>query len=184
MLGAAQYAAFVKAIRASSATWKVVLNEVPLMQFYALPYDRWEGYGAERARLLTDLAGVKNVVVLTTDLHGHLIGEVRSSTLEPTGPVGTGIWEVVTGPVATNTYAKEIDSVLGAPGTGDFVTSLFLKPQPPNGIGLRCTATDAYGYAQVVATRTTLSVAPRAATGGAVKEKTGGVCAPLVLRAR
>ena len=44
MLGARQYAAFTKAIRASTATWKVVVNEVPIQQFYALPYDRWEGY--------------------------------------------------------------------------------------------------------------------------------------------
>ena len=25
------------------ATFKVVMNEVPIQQFYALPYDRWEG---------------------------------------------------------------------------------------------------------------------------------------------
>ena len=184
MLGAAQLAAFRKAIRASTATWKLVLNEVPLMQLYTLPYDRWEGYGAARAALLEALAGVRNVVVLTTDTHAHLIGEVRTRTLEAPGPDSTGIWEVVTGPVATNTFAKEIDSVLGAAGSGDFVTSLFLKPQPPRGIGLRCAATDVYGYAQVVATRTRLTVTPKAAVGGPVREKTGGVCAPLVLQAR
>ena len=48
MLGARQYAAFTRAIRASTATWKVIVNEVPIQQFYALPYDRWEGYAAER----------------------------------------------------------------------------------------------------------------------------------------
>ena len=48
MLGARQYAAFTKAIKASTATWKVIVNEVPIQQFYALPYDRWEGYAAER----------------------------------------------------------------------------------------------------------------------------------------
>ena len=52
MLGARQYAAFTKAIEASTATWKVVVNEVPIQQYYALPYDRWEGYAAERERLL------------------------------------------------------------------------------------------------------------------------------------
>ena len=51
MLGARQHAAFVRAIRASTATFKVVVNEVPLMQLYALPYDRWEGYQAERERV-------------------------------------------------------------------------------------------------------------------------------------
>lgn len=183
MLGAAQYAAFTKAIKASTATWKVVLNEVPMMQLYALPYDRWEGYAAERKRLLADLAGVKNVVVLTTDTHAHLIGEIRTTTFEPPGPTSTGIWEVITGPVATNTYAREIDSALGSVGSGDFVTSLFLKPALPRGLGLRCAATDTYGYSQVTATATTLTVAPKAAAGGPVKEKTGATCEPLVLRA-
>ncbi|MGI8973632.1 MAG: alkaline phosphatase D family protein [Gaiella sp.] len=183
MLGAAQYRAFVRAIRSSEARWKVVLNEVPLMQLYALPYDRWEGYGAERARLLADLSGVENVVVLTTDAHAHLIGPIRTSTVEAGGPVSTGIWEVVTGPVATNTYAREIDAFLGAAGSGDFVTSLFFKPAPPRGLGLRCAATDAYGYAQVTVTATTLRIQPKAAGGGPVVEKTGGRCLPLVLRA-
>ncbi|MGL6278561.1 MAG: alkaline phosphatase D family protein, partial [Gaiella sp.] len=184
MLGAAQLAAFRKAITASTATWKVVFNEVPLLQLYALPYDRWEGYAAERATLIELLRAVPNVVVLTTDTHAHLIGEVRSRTFDPAGPDSTGIWEVITGPVATNTYAKEIDGVLGAPGSGDFVTSLFFKRAPPLGLGLRCAATDAYGYAQVVATRTTLTVTPKSASGRPVQEKTGAICAPLVLRAR
>jgi alkaline phosphatase D len=183
-LGAKQHAAFVKAIRASSATFKVVLNEDPIQQFYQLPYDRWEGYAAERAQLLKDLAGVKNVVFLTTDAHANLIGEVRTQTLEPGGPVGTGMWEVVTGPVATNTYAKEIDNALGGkPGFGDLVTSLFLKPPPPRGIGMRCAATDVDSYAEVKVTATTLTVTPKTATGAPVFEKTGARCALLVLAA-
>jgi phosphodiesterase/alkaline phosphatase D-like protein len=184
MLGARQHAAFVKAIRASTATFKVVVNEVPIQQFYQLPYDRWEGYAAERTKLLNDLAGVKNVIFLTTDTHANLIGEIRTKTLEPGGPVSTGMWEVVTGPVATNTYAKEIDNALGGKqGFGDLVTALFLKPSPPVGIGMRCAATDVYSYAEVKVTATTLTVAPKTATGAPVREKSGAVCAPLVLHA-
>ena len=106
LLGRDQLERFRAAIRASTATFKVVVNPVPLMQLYALPYDRWEGYAADRARMLAALAGVRNVVVLTTDTHAHLIGEIRSQTFAPGGPVGTGIWEVVTGPVATNTLCE------------------------------------------------------------------------------
>ena len=40
LLGAAQLAAFTKAIRASTATFKVVVNPEPMLQLYALPYDR------------------------------------------------------------------------------------------------------------------------------------------------
>ena len=119
MLGARQYAAFTKAIKASTATWKVIVNEVPIQQFYALPYDRWEGYAAERERLLRFLqANVRNVVFLTTDTHANLVNEVRYKTLGG-APEGTGIWEVVTGPVATNSFAKEIDGVPRPEGRGD-----------------------------------------------------------------
>ena len=33
----------------------MIINEVPIQQYYALPYDRWEGYAAERRKLLTFL---------------------------------------------------------------------------------------------------------------------------------
>ncbi len=183
LLGAAQLAAFTKAVRASTATFKIVVNPEPMLQLYALPYDRWEGYAAERARVLDVLRSVRNVVLLTTDMHAHVIGEVRTDTFAPGGPIGTGIWEVVTGPVATNTYAKEIDSFLGASGFGAVVTGAFFKPAPPRGLGLRCAQTDTYGYAQVTVTSTMLTVQPRTASGGVVIDAAGTPCAPLVLRA-
>ena len=183
MLGARQYAAFTNAIKASTATFKVVVNEVPMQQFYQLHYDRWEGYAAERTRLLAELAGVKNVVFLTTDTHANFIGEIRTQTLEGP-PVGTGIWEVVTGPVATNTYSKEIDRFLGRAGVGDLVTAIFLKPPPPSGIGMTCASPDVYSYAEVVVTPTRLTVTPKTATGARVLEKTGTPCGPLVVQAK
>ena len=90
MLGARQYEVFTNAIKASKATWKVVVNQVPIQQYYALPYDRWEGYAAERERLLRFLQqNTKNVVFLTTDTHANLINEVRFRTLGVT-PEGSG----------------------------------------------------------------------------------------------
>ena len=151
MLGAPQYAAFTKAIKASTATWKVIVNEVPIQQFYALPYDRWEGYAAERERLLRFLqANVKNAVFLTTDTHANLVNEVRYRTFGV--PESSGMWEVVTGPVATNTFAKEIDGYLGSKGAGTAIGALFFKPAPPNGLGMRCAALDTYSYAEVTVT--------------------------------
>jgi len=184
MLGARQYAAFTSAIKASNATWKVIVNEVPIQQFYALPYDRWEGYAAERERLLRFLqANVKNVVFLTTDTHGNLVNEVRFRTLGA-APESSGMWEVVTGPVATNTFAKEVDRLLGAPGSGSAIAALFFKPPPPSGLGMRCAAIDVYSYAQVTVTARTLTVAPRDAKGNPVREATGVACSPLILTAR
>jgi len=184
MLGARQYAAFTKAIKASTATFKVIVNEVPIQQYYALPYDRWEGYAAEREKLLRFLqANVKNVVFLTTDTHANFVNEVRYQTLGGP-PESSGIWEAVTGPVATNTFAKEIDGFLGTPGAGTAIGALFFKPPPPNGMGMRCAALDVYSYAQVTVTSHTLTVALRDARGRPVQEATGAACAPLVLQAR
>jgi len=184
MLGAAQYEAFTRAVRASTATWKVVVNEVPIQQYYALPYDRWEGYAVERERLLRFLqANVRNVVFLTTDTHANLVNEVRYRTLSPM-PESAGIWEVVTGPVATNTFAREIDGFLGQRGAGTAIGALFFKPPPPNGMGMRCAALDTYSYAQVSVTARRLTVTLKDARGRPVREATGLPCAPLVLTAR
>ena len=184
MLGARQYAAFTKAIKASTATWRVIVNEVPIQQYYALPYDRWEGYAAERERLLEFLqANVKNVVFITTDTHANLVNVVRSRSLSA-APKSYGIWEVVTGPVATNTFAKEIDDFLGQKGAGTAIGALFFKPAPPNGLGMRCAALDTYSYAQVRVDAKRLTVAMKDAKGQPVREATGVACAPLVLIAR
>ena len=183
MLGQRQYAAFTKAIKASTATWRVVVNEVPIQQFYALPYDRWEGYAAERERLLRFLQGnVKNVVFLTTDTHGNLVNEVRYRTFG--NLESSGSWEVVTGPVATNTFAKEIDSYLGQKGAGTAIGALFFKPSPPNGLGMRCAALDTYSYSEVTVAAKQLTVAMKDAKGEPVREATGVACAPLILRVR
>jgi alkaline phosphatase D len=184
MLGAEQLARFARDLRASTATWKIVLNEVPLQQFYANPYDRWEGYAAERAAVLDVLASVPNVVVLATDHHANLIGELRYRTLEPPGPRGTGVIEVATGPVATNTYAREVDATLGAVGVGQAVASFFYKPPPPRGIGMRCAAIDVYSYAEVRVTATELHVEAKDAEGNPVRDVDGTPCAPVVLTAR
>ena len=88
------------------------------------------------------------------------------------------------GPVATNTFAKEIDRYLGSPGAGVAIGSLFFKPPPPAGMGMRCAALDTYSYAEVTVTARTLRVALKDARGRQVQEATGAPCAPLVLTAR
>ena len=183
MLGKAQEAAFLGAIKRSNATFKVILNEVPIQQLYQRPYDRWEGYAAARTRLLQGLAGMTNVVFLTTDTHANLVGEVRLRTLEAP-PEGTGIWEAITGPVATNTYGRNIERALGRIGASDLVTSLFLKPAPPVGIGLSCAAIDVFSYSEVVVTSERLTVTAKTAAGTRVAEKTGAICPPLIVKAR
>jgi alkaline phosphatase D len=86
-LGDAQFKRFTRAIDRSKARFKVIMNETPIQQYYILPYDRWEGYEAERRRLLTFLSkNVKNVVFLSTDVHATLVNDARFQTLEAGGP--------------------------------------------------------------------------------------------------
>jgi alkaline phosphatase D len=181
LLGARQLARFLREVRRSTATYKVIVNETPMMQLYALPYDRWDGYAAERQKVVSALRSLKNVVVLTTDTHANLVGDVRLQTFTPSGPVPSGITEVITGPVATNTYAKEVDSLLGRKGIGELVGAVFFKPQPPVGLGLRCVSLDTYSYAQVTVTGARLTARLKDLKGRPVRDVLGSPCAPVVI---
>jgi phosphodiesterase/alkaline phosphatase D-like protein len=186
MLGKRQYDRFTKAVSASTATFKVIMNEVPIQQFYALPYDRWEGYEAERQKLLTYLkANVKNVIFLTTDDHANLVNDARLKTLEEGGPVDSGIFDITTGPVATKTFAKEIDSATGSAGSGDLVAKVFFKPAPPAGVGMSCAAPDVFSYGEVEVTSRQLRVTLKDAAGKRVLDVgTGQPCSPVVVNKR
>jgi alkaline phosphatase D len=185
MLGAAQYARFTSAIKRSKATWKVVVNEVPIQQLYALPYDRWEGYEAERLKLVHFLqANVRNVVFLSTDHHANLVNTIKYTTLEDSGVKGSGIYDFATGPVATRTFAREIDDTIGRPGTAELVRGAFFKPKPPNGVGMKCAALDTYSYAEVKVTAKRLHVALKDLNGHTVKESDGRRCGPYNLKAK
>ena len=159
MLGASQLAQLKTDLMASTAVWKVIVNEVPIQQFYALPYDRWEGYAAERLDLINFLmANVPNAVFLTTDTHANMVNDVRLQTLEPGGAIDSGIMEFVTGPVATGTFDKEIDNVFGTSGGGELVNLFFLKKAPPSGPGIICSSLDTYSFAEVTVTTTRFRV--------------------------
>ncbi len=185
MLGAAQSRASSSAIKRSKATWKVIVNEVPIQQIYALPYDRWEGYEAERLKLVHFLAdNVRNAVFLTTDHHANLVNTVKYTTLEDAGVKDSGIYDFATGPVATRTFAKEIDDALGRPGIADLVRGAFFKPAPPNGLGMRCAALDVYSYAQIKVTAKRFVIALKDLNGRTVKESDGRACGPYTLKVR
>ncbi len=182
-LGRSQLALFERAIQHSSATWKVIVNEVPIQQFYALPYDRWEGYAAERTKLLTFLSQkVKNTMFLTTDVHANLVNDVRFQTLEQGGPKNSGIEEFTTGPVATRTFAGEIDNTLGKPGSGQLVTQLFFHPQPPTGVGMQCANTNVNSFGEVTASAKTFKVQLLDQNGRPIKDVGGGACGPFTLK--
>jgi phosphodiesterase/alkaline phosphatase D-like protein len=183
-LGRRQLERFLKDVKSSTARFKVIMNELPIQQYYVLPYDRWEGFEAERQRVLTELQGVKNVIFLTTDVHATLVNDARFQTLESGGAKNSGIMDVTVGPVATANFALEIDGTTGQPGSAALVDDLFFTPPPPppppGGIGMQCSILDQFSYGEVTVTGSTLTVTPKDATGKPQMDGTKP-CGPFVL---
>ena len=74
------------------------------------------------------------------------------------GVQNSGILDVTTGPIATATYSLELSDALGNPAAGSLIQGAFLKPQPPNGVGMQCAATDQFSYAQVEVSKAQLTI--------------------------
>lgn len=187
MLGKRQYSKFTSAIKHSTAKWKVIINEVPMMEFGINPYDDWEGYEAEREKLLTFLKkNVKNVAIVTTDFHTNWVNDARIKTWpEDGGPVDSGVQEFIAGGVADSLFGHEIDEVAGKQDTWKLVDSAFLLKPPPDGPGMKCSNTVTYGYAQVVASSKTLKVELKDNRGKQIRNAADGKpCGPWTLRAR
>ena len=193
MLGARQLRRFVRQVARSSARWKVIVNETPIMQFYALPYDRWEGYAHERVRLLQELQtrGVGNLLFISTDAHAAFANVVRERTLpgdvapaNASGgapPIDTPYQDFVIGPVATNTQWAEVDDVTGASGDGELVSDLFYRPDPPGGMGMQCSQGDVNSYAEVTVTKKKVDIEYKDENGDPVIDVDGEPCGPYTI---
>ena len=75
ILGEPQMSWLIAGLRASTATWKVIAQQVVVATIYGerggVNEDAWDGYPEDRARLLGEIerAGIANVVFLTGDAH-------------------------------------------------------------------------------------------------------------------
>jgi len=83
------------------------MSSVPLANFpdpWLLQDDRWEGYAAQRARLLGEIEarGIRNVWSLSGDFH---VGAVLR--LEREG-FGRGLWDILVGPGANGPNPLEV----------------------------------------------------------------------------
>ena len=169
-LGSRQLTRFLRDIKRSTARFKVIMNEMPIQQYYVLPYDRWEGFEAERDRLLRELQSVKNVVFLTTDVHATLINEARFQTLEQGGPIDSGIRDVIVGPVATANFSMEIDQNTGRQNSGALVDGAFFTPPPPGGLAMFCSVLDQFSYGQVKVTANRMTITPKNIDGQPISD--------------
>ncbi len=124
----------------STAKFKFVISEVAIQQYLAWPYDRWEGYAAERAEILNFIRDhdIENVIFLTADSHANIMGDVVPDFLNDRERVAT---EFVTGPIATMTLASAVEVIAGVPPE----TLNMLVDYLP----MRCWDLDAFGYGVV-----------------------------------
>lgn len=144
MLGPIQKGLFKNALLNSNARYKFVINEVPIQQLYFLPYDRWEGYAAERLEILEFIRDneIDNVVFLTADTHANLVNQVFIDIVSEPEPIAQ---EFVTGPIATNTLEQGIINLL-SPFGQDGVDAINIVL---DFVGLDCRDLDSYSYGLV-----------------------------------
>jgi len=173
MLGSAQKALFKFALKHSTAKFKIVLSELAIQQFYALPYDRWEGYAAERAEILNFIRSnsISNVVFLTTDNHANLTNEVFIDRFADPTPIA---YEAITGPIATFTLQQEIVGGFGAPALVAFNAVIGPLPFGPNGVDCRELNTASYGLVDVNASAGTATITLKDDTGTTINDAAGG----------
>ena len=94
MLGAGQERWLEGALRGSRAAWHVVAQQTRMAQLDSLPgpgrrawTDGWDGYPAARRRLLGQLAGVRNPVVIGGDVHAFGVAQLKADFDDPGSPV-------------------------------------------------------------------------------------------------
>ncbi len=84
-LGRTQMKWLKQGLSKSTATWKILANEVTMMPTMVLggsyyTYDSWQGYPQEREELLTHIRDEKidDVVFVTGDIHTFIAGDART----------------------------------------------------------------------------------------------------------
>jgi alkaline phosphatase D len=126
LLGQEQFEWLAQGLLESSATIKFVINDVPLSYVGVLPYDRWDGYDAERRALLEliDANEISGVIVLTTDFHSNwynpdVLRYFRQQRPDYNLRNEVSVTEAIVGPVGVPTLHQSVlqiaREVLGLP---------------------------------------------------------------------
>lgn len=96
LLGGPQLAVLEEALSTTSATWNVVAQQIVMTPLpiasdgvVRVCLDAWDGYVAERARVMELLAGVANPIVLSADFHAGLVADLPAEGHLGAAPVAT-----------------------------------------------------------------------------------------------
>jgi alkaline phosphatase D len=109
----------------SPATFKLILNSVPIMEMppiWGEGWDRWEAYNPQRTELIDFLleSNIHNVYFITGDFHMATVGR-----LDPPGGPGYGFWEFMLGPGAQANPLGNREGIIEVLGEEN-------DPLPPN----------------------------------------------------
>jgi alkaline phosphatase D len=101
MLGPRQFDWLRRELQADRCRWSMLANQtvmtpVPFGSAYNM--DQWDGYPVERSRIFRLLAGVRNAVVITGDIHAAGVGDLREEA-DGSPVVGT---ELVTAGISSS----------------------------------------------------------------------------------
>lgn len=124
MLGSEQETWLGEELGGTDATWNVIAQAVVMAPFPFLSdvynLDQWDGYPAARQRLLDQLDGVSNPVVLSGDVHLGALGYIPTDTADPaSAPLAT---EIV-GTSISSTFPEEFVSLIeGSAGDLPYVS--------------------------------------------------------------
>ncbi len=170
MLGKVQKALFKAALLGSAAKFKFVLNEVAIAQQYVTPYDRWEGYAAERREVLEFIRDhhITGVIFLTTDEHENHVAPVLIDRVTDPVPVA---WEFVTGPVAYFTGEQLVRGFFGGGLLADAAIAAEQQVLTFAGNVCRNLNKNSYGLVEVDTTAGTVTVTLKDGGGQVVRDQ-------------
>ncbi|WP_198663274.1 alkaline phosphatase D family protein [Jiangella endophytica] len=83
ILGAEQETWLYDGLAGSTAAWNVIANGVTVAAITTNRTDQWDGYPANRRRLLDAMRTTSNPVVLTGDIHKHVAAELKADFTDP-----------------------------------------------------------------------------------------------------
>ena len=166
-LGKEQMAWLKRRLESSKATWKLVGNQAMIMAFdvpatQPINVDQWDGYGADRAEVMSHIAekGIEDVSFLTGDIHTFFAGQVSATGRQSAPGVPASLaTEFVAGSTTSLGVPETINATTGVPLPPEVqaavADTVFLKSNNPH---FAYSNTERRGYGVVTASTDKLEV--------------------------
>lgn len=151
-LGAAQKQWLKDGLQNSTAKFKFIMNGPLISTLIFVPYDRWDGYTAERQEMIDFIKDndIRNVIFLSTDIHAAIVNDAVGGTDSPV------IRELVSGAIGMDPIFRELPATVAG-----------LVPQLPSIFTtISYFDIDRFNYATVDVTTSNATVTYRDTTGG------------------